>query len=98
MNQLTYSILMPQGGMKIYPLLLMNKKYQTQQIADFVGSVSYEYLDASIVLQLKRHLLDAIASLIQAQSSETVHKLIGYFNDLGTGGPCSVPVLGTLPI
>ncbi|MDP9040343.1 MAG: MmgE/PrpD family protein, partial [Bacteroidota bacterium] len=48
--------------------------------------------------QLKRHLLDAIASLIQAQSSETVHKLVGYFNDLGTGGPCSVPVLGTLPI
>jgi 2-methylcitrate dehydratase len=72
--------------------------YQTELLAEFVHSVSYSYLDKDIVFQLKKHLLDSMGSLIQAQSSATIKKYGRYLSHLETGGHCSVPMLGTLPV
>ena len=44
------------------------KKYQTEQMADFVRFLSFGYLASDITEQLKRHLLDAIGSLVYAQT------------------------------
>ncbi len=48
------------------------KKYQTEQMADFVRLLSSGYLASDITEQLKRHLLDALGSLIYAQTSPTI--------------------------
>lgn len=73
------------------------KEYQTQQISGFVHSVSYGFLDADIIEQLKRHLLDAVGSLIQAQSSATIAKLALQISSLESCGKCRVPMVGLLP-
>jgi 2-methylcitrate dehydratase len=74
------------------------ENYQTGQMADFIHSVSYGHLDQTIVYQLKKHLLDSLGSLIQAQSSPTIKKFSRYVTSLGTDGNCSVPMLGNLPV
>jgi 2-methylcitrate dehydratase len=72
--------------------------YQTAKIAGFAASVSYNYLPVDIREQLKRHLLDAVGSLIQAQTSTTIGKLGSQIDALKTGGKCKVPMLGTIPV
>jgi 2-methylcitrate dehydratase len=74
------------------------KKYQTEQIADFVQSLSFGYLASDITDQLKRHLLDAMGSLIYAQTSPTILKLANQIRMLQSGGTCEGPMLGFLPV
>jgi len=74
------------------------KKYQTEQIADFVRSLSFGYLSSNITEQLKKHLLDALGSLIYAQTSPTISKLAAQIRSLQTGGACETPMLGNLPV
>jgi len=74
------------------------KKYQTEQISDFVRSLSFGYLASDITEQLKRHLLDALGSLIYAQTSPTILKLASQIRALQPGGACETPMLGNLPI
>jgi 2-methylcitrate dehydratase len=76
----------------------MMKKYQTEQISDFVRSLSYGYLASDITEQLKRHLLDSLGSFIYAQTSPTILKLASQIRFLQSGGSCETPVLGVLPV
>ena len=48
--------------------------YQTEQIARFTHSVSANVISPDILEQLKRHLLDTIGSLIQAQQAPDYFK------------------------
>src|ERR1700759_592433 len=74
------------------------KKYQTEQLADFVRSLSFGYLASDITEQMKRHLLDALGSLIYAQTSPTILKLARQIHALESGGTCETPMLGKLPV
>ncbi len=74
------------------------KEYQTKQISNFVDSISYSYLPPDINDQLKRHLLDAVGSMIQAQSSPTIGKFAAQITSLESSGKCEVPMLGLLPV
>src|SRR5205814_8863719 len=47
----------------------------------------------NIIDQLKRHLLDAIASLVYATSAPAVQKLVKQIEALGDGGKCIVPMI-----
>src|ERR1700748_1254482 len=74
------------------------KKYQTEQMADFVRSLSFGYLASDITDQLKKHLLDALGSLVYAQTSPTILKLASQIRSLQSGGACETPLLGNLPL
>ena len=74
------------------------KKYQTEQMADFVRLLSFGYLASDITAQLKRHLLDALGSLIYAQTSPTILKLANQIRTFQSGGTCETPMLGHLPL
>jgi 2-methylcitrate dehydratase len=74
------------------------KKYQTEQISDFVRSLSFGYLASDITEQLKRHLLDAVGSLIYAQTSPTVLKLEKQIRSLQPGGNSTAPMMGNLSV
>ena len=72
--------------------------YQTERIAQFAHSVNFNVISQDIVEQLKRHLLDALGSLIQAQKAPAVLKLASQIRALKTGGDCYTPLLGNLPV
>ena len=70
---------------------------QTLQIARFALSRTYKDLNPETIDQLKKHLLDAIASVIHAIDRPTIKKLIAQLNEISEGGKCPVPVIGKLP-
>ena len=72
--------------------------HQTEHIAHFVASISHHDIPGNTTEQLKRHLLDAIGSLIQAQGSSTVAKLAVQIKSLKPGGDCRTPLLGNMPV
>ena len=72
--------------------------YQTEQIAQFAHSVNYNVIPQDIVEQLKRHLLDALGSLIHAQKAPAILKLAAQIRTLKMGGDCYTPLLGDLPV
>lgn len=75
----------------------MDKRYQTFQIADFALQARYEQIGTSNIDQLKKHLLDAVGSMFFAVDKPPLQKLFAQLKVLSEGGPCKVPVAGTLP-
>lgn len=75
----------------------MKKELQTRQIAGFALNASYQTIGQKNIEQLKRHLLDALASLIHASDKPTIQKLVRQMQVMGENGPCEVPLLGKLP-
>ena len=67
---------------------------QTYQIAKFALSRSYKDLSPEIVDQLKRHLLDAVGSIIHCINRPTIQKVANKISNLTSGGKCRVPILG----
>ncbi|ASZ14185.1 MmgE/PrpD family protein [Chitinophaga pendula] len=67
----------------------------THKIMQFAAQTSYEHLEEATVMQLKRHLLDSVASMIWATGQPTVHKLLKQVQQLQPEGVCPVPVIGT---
>ena len=76
---------------------IMNKPYQTLQIARFALGARYETIPESTIDQLKKHLLDALGSMLHATTRPSIQKLVKQLKVLGAGGPCTVPLLGKLP-
>jgi len=75
----------------------MNRPYQTEQIAAFALKARFGDIPPQTIDQLKRHLLDAMGSLLHALTSPTIQKLVRQLKVLGTGGPARVPLLENLP-
>jgi 2-methylcitrate dehydratase len=75
----------------------MSSILQTRQIASFALDIAYEDIGEKNTEQLKRHLLDAIGSLIYAVTAPSVQKLIRQYAILGEGGFCKVPMVKNLP-
>lgn len=83
---------------------MLNKKtipmswpLQNEQIAHFALTKRYADIGHENIEQLKRHLLDALASLFHATTKPAPKKFVRQLQFLGEGGPCRVPMLGTLP-
>jgi 2-methylcitrate dehydratase len=74
-----------------------DKELENFKLARFALSADYEAIGAVNIDQLKRHLLDALGSLIRASTKPTVHKLLRQLQVMGEGGPCKVPLTGNLP-
>jgi 2-methylcitrate dehydratase len=70
---------------------------QTMQIARFSLQCTYEDIGKENIDQLKKHLLDAIGSLIHATSRPSIKKLLKQLTEMGDGGKCKVPLLNNLP-
>jgi 2-methylcitrate dehydratase len=75
----------------------MEKKLQNQQIARFALNAQYEAIGQANIDQLKRHLLDALGSMIYASTRPPIQKLIRQLQVMGDGGKCKVPLLTHLP-
>lgn len=75
----------------------MQQTLQTYQIADFALHATYEQVGAKNIDQLKKHLLDALGSLVHATDKEPILKLKRQLALLADGGSCTVPVAGKLP-
>jgi 2-methylcitrate dehydratase len=73
------------------------EELKTQQIARFALQCSYEDVGKENIDQLKRHLLDAVGSLIHATSKPSIKKLVKQLAEMGEGGKCKVPLLESLP-
>lgn len=71
---------------------------QTYQIAKFALSRSYKDLLPETREQLKRHLLDALGSLIHCVHAPTIQKLANQIKGLSDGGSCVVPAIGKVPV
>lgn len=74
----------------------MTEEFQTQQIAEFAKDKTWKDIPLHVVEQLKKHLLDSIASFIHALPQPTLQKLLRQIKNLGEGGKCTVPVLGNV--
>lgn len=75
----------------------MEKELQNFQIARFALNSTLEEIGAENIDQLKKHLLDALGSLIHATGKPTIHKLVRQMRVIGEGGKCKVPLLESLP-
>jgi 2-methylcitrate dehydratase len=75
----------------------MKKPYQTEQIARFALTSRFEQIPSAQMEQLKRHLLDAVASMIHAADKPAIQKLIRQIEMMGEGGQCEVPLTRNLP-
>ncbi len=69
------------------------EQLQTFKISEFIHKVSFEKIPLHIIEQLKKHLLDSIASLLHAVNKPTIQKLVRQIDKLGEGGLCTTPVL-----
>jgi 2-methylcitrate dehydratase len=70
---------------------------QTYQIAKFALSRTYKDLHPEIRDQLKKHLLDAVGSLLHCVNKPTLRKLANQIKKLSDGGRCLVPSIGKIP-
>jgi 2-methylcitrate dehydratase len=68
---------------------------QTYQIAKFSLSRIYDDLPAATIDQLKKHLLDSVASLIHCLRRPTIEKLVNQINEISDSGNCKVPIIGS---
>lgn len=75
----------------------MEKELQNFQIARFALTRTFEEIGADNIDQLKKHLLDALGSLIHATTKPAIHKLVRQIQVMGEGGKCQVPLTGNLP-
>lgn len=75
----------------------MSQPLQNQQIGHFALTRRYTDISHENIEQLKRHLLDSLASLFHATTKPALKKFARQLQFLSEGGPCRVPVLGNLP-
>jgi len=73
-------------------------KLQIERMADFAVNAKYEQLDEALIMQLKLHLLDSIASLFHSLDKPVMQKQIRQLKYFKSAGPCKVPLHGTLPV
>jgi 2-methylcitrate dehydratase len=72
----------------------MKKELQNYQIASFAIDSTYESIQPDTLDQLKKHLLDAIGSLLYAIPQPPIQKLLRQISFLDkSSGPCEVPSL-----
>jgi len=69
---------------------------QCEKIARFALTTTFEQLDASLVNQLKIHLLDTLGSIIHASDRPTIQKFIHALKFFGAGGRCATRFAGPL--
>lgn len=74
----------------------MEKELQTFQIADFALQSDFNKINPQIVEQLKRHLLDSLGSMFYATIKPSIQKMVRQMQVIEQGGPCRVPILGSL--
>lgn len=70
----------------------------TERIARFSFFSAYEQLKPATIEQLKKHLLDAVGSMLYSMKAPTVEKLFRQIKFLQANGPLAVPVLGTTSV
>jgi 2-methylcitrate dehydratase len=75
----------------------MEKELQNFKIARFALNARYEDIGDANTDQLKRHLLDALGSMIHASTKPAIHKLLNQLKAMGEGGNCKVPLIENLP-
>jgi 2-methylcitrate dehydratase len=75
----------------------MQNDLQNVQIARFALSAKYTDVGLANIDQLKKHLLDAIGSLLHATTKPAPRKMMRQLTFLSDGGPCKVPLLEGLP-
>jgi 2-methylcitrate dehydratase len=73
------------------------EELQNYKIAQFALSRGYENVGEKNIEQLKRHMLDALGSLIHATSKPAIHKLVRQIRLMGEGGPCKAPLVDNIP-
>lgn len=74
----------------------MEKKYQNERIASFALNARHTQIDPLIFDQLKRHLLDAVASMADAVNRPTIQKLARQIKKVSPGGDCHLPLVGNI--
>jgi 2-methylcitrate dehydratase len=67
----------------------------TTAMARFANLSAFNQLETGTVDQLKRHLLDALGSMIYASRQDTIQKCMRQLKAVQQSGDCSVPLLGT---
>lgn len=67
---------------------------QTFRLAKFIHSTNHHTLNDAILQQLKKHLLDAVGSLLFATTQPAIQKMVRYLMQLGEGGKCTAPLVG----
>jgi 2-methylcitrate dehydratase len=75
----------------------MEKELENFKLARFALRAKYEDVGAANIDQLKRHLLDAVGSMIHAGTKPVIQKLLRQLQVLGKGGKCKVPLVEGLP-
>jgi 2-methylcitrate dehydratase len=81
----------------IYNMKTTDQNLQNFQIARFALNTPAEAINETQTDQLKKHLLDALGSLVHASTKPAIQKLVRQMQVMGEGGNCKVPLLGTLP-
>lgn len=66
----------------------------TTAMARFASLSTFNQLDTAITEQLKRHLLDAVGSMVYASRQDTIQKCLRQLRVLQQDGACEVPLLG----
>ncbi|HEY6159966.1 MAG TPA: MmgE/PrpD family protein, partial [Bacteroidia bacterium] len=77
---------------------MTKKNLQSFRIAEFALSRRYSEVPSSSIEQLKKHLLDSLASMIHCLHKPSLQKLSAQLATLSDGGDCAVPLLGKLPV
>jgi 2-methylcitrate dehydratase len=75
----------------------MEKELQNFKIARFALKSRYDGIGAPNIDQLKRHLLDALGSMIHASRKPAIQKLLRQLQVMGEGGNTKVPLIDGLP-
>ncbi|MDB5004498.1 MAG: 2-methylcitrate dehydratase [Mucilaginibacter sp.] len=75
----------------------MEKELENFKLARFALKATYEDVGAANIDQLKRHLLDAIGSMIHAGTKPAIQKMVRQLQVMGEGGKCKVPKIESLP-
>jgi 2-methylcitrate dehydratase len=70
---------------------------QTQRIAQFALSRTFQELSPETIDQLKKHLLDSLGSLLHCIERPTIKKLSRQIAGMGNTGKCPVPSIGRIP-
>jgi 2-methylcitrate dehydratase len=75
----------------------MEKELENFKLARFALGATYEQVGPANIDQLKRHLLDALGSMIHASTKPAIEKLVLQLQVMGEGGNCKVPLVEALP-
>jgi 2-methylcitrate dehydratase len=75
----------------------MEKELENFKLARFALRTHYNDVGAANIDQLKRHLLDALGSMIHAGTKPAIRKLLRQLQAMGEGGACKVPLIDNLP-